>query len=143
VRLTSRLLCAVICALTVRADDVFLGPVPVQYVKPGSTITLDFHRFYQPTKTSQFITVGADALQVSFDRKTQQLQVKVESAAKRYCPVDTGLLRSSIHHEVGIDGRGLFARIGSDVEYALYVEMGTRRMAGQPYLRPALVEGNR
>ena len=81
-RLTSRLLCAVICALTLRADDVFLGPVPVQYVKPGSTITLDFHRFYQPTKTSQFITVGADALQVSFDRKTQQLQVKVESAAR-------------------------------------------------------------
>jgi len=54
----------------------------VQYVKAGSTIALDLHRFYQPSKTSQFYTPGANALQVSFDRKSLELQVRIESAAR-------------------------------------------------------------
>lgn len=35
-------------------------------------------------------------------------------------------------------GETLVAEIGSNVEYALYVEMGTSRMAARPFLRPAL-----
>lgn len=33
--------------------------------------------------------------------------------------------------------------VGSDVEYAAYVEFGTSKMAAQPYLRPALEEARR
>lgn len=66
---------------------------------------------------------------------------KVTTVAKRMCPVDTGRLRSSIVDEMGSDGEGLVARIGSDVEYAAYVELGTSRMGAQPYLRPALDAG--
>lgn len=58
--------------------------------------------------------------------------VKVESRAKRRVPVDTGRLRSSVRHMVGEDREGLFADIGSDVEYAAYVEFS------QPWLRPAV-----
>ena len=54
----------------------------MQYVAAGSTITLDFHRFYQPTKGSQFHTAGAGALQVSFDRTNLQLQIRIESTAR-------------------------------------------------------------
>lgn len=50
----------------------------------------------------------------------------VESQAKLNCPVDGGRLRSSITHEVDRDGGGLVARIGSNVEYARYVEEGTK-----------------
>lgn len=64
--------------------------------------------------------------------------VRVETAAKRRAPVDTGRLRSSISRELGIDNRGLRARIGTDVDYAIYVEFGTSRARAQPYLRPAL-----
>lgn len=64
--------------------------------------------------------------------------VKVESAAKRICPVDTGRLRSSITHELDTDARGLVAFVGTNVEYARFVEFGTRFMAAQPYLRPSL-----
>ncbi len=64
--------------------------------------------------------------------------VQVEGAAKRLCPVDTGRLRSSISHELAVDGRGLVAFIGTNVEYAIYVELGTRFQPAQPYLRPAL-----
>lgn len=64
--------------------------------------------------------------------------VRVERAAKLACPVDTGRLRSSITRETGRDDRGLVARIGTDVHYGIFVEMGTTRMRPQPYLRPAL-----
>lgn len=64
--------------------------------------------------------------------------IRVESAAKRLCPVDTGRLRASITHDLSEDVRGLFAQVGTDVEYAKYVELGTSRMSAQPFLRPAL-----
>lgn len=64
--------------------------------------------------------------------------IRVESAAKRACPVDTGRLRSSITHALERDGRGLVAMVGTNVSYALPVELGTFRMRAQPFLRPSL-----
>jgi glycosidase len=72
---------AVLCALTAQASDLFLGPMPVQFVSPGSSLTLDLHRFYQATQTSRFQTAGAKDLQVSFNRKTLELQIRLESGA--------------------------------------------------------------
>ena len=70
---------------------------------------------------------------------------KVDAEAKKLCPVDTGRLRSSIGHKVNkrkMDGTisaGEYQAFdGSIVKYANYVEMGTKRMPPQPYLRPAL-----
>jgi len=62
----------------------------------------------------------------------------VERAAKRNAPVDTGRLRSSIDTNLGTDDNGVYVEVGSDVEYALHQETGTRFQPGQPYLRPAL-----
>jgi hypothetical protein len=45
----------------------------------------------------------------------------VENDAKKRCPVDTGQLRQSITHEV----EGNTGVIGTNVEYAPYVEYGT------------------
>ena len=67
----------------------------------------------------------------------------VTRIAKRLAPVDTGRLRSSIVNELGRDGRGLVARVGTNVEYAPYLELGTRRMSARPFLRPALAQGAR
>lgn len=64
--------------------------------------------------------------------------LQVERTAKRLAPVDTGRLRSSINTALAVDSRGLFARIGTNVDYALYVELGTLKQPAQPYLRPAL-----
>lgn len=58
-----------------------------------------------------------------------------EGYAKRACPVDTGRLRNSITHIV--DEGGKCAVIGTNVEYAPYVELGTRNQKPQPYLKPA------
>lgn len=66
--------------------------------------------------------------------------IQVEASAKRLCPVDTNRLRSSITHRLSKDSRGLAADVGSNVEYAVFVELGTSRARAQPFLRPALVE---
>ena len=64
----------------------------------------------------------------------QGAQTVCESA-KSLCPVDTGLLQSSIN----VQPAGNTAVISADTEYAVFVEFGTSKMAAQPYLVPALL----
>ena len=55
--------------------------------------------------------------------------VNIEADAKINCPVDTGRLRSSITHNIRLDlVGGWTGRVGTNVEYAPYVEFGTPRM---------------
>lgn len=63
----------------------------------------------------------------------EQIGLIAESYAKALCPVDTGRLRNSISHAT--DGDNEY--IGTNVEYAPYVELGTRRMSPRPFLKPA------
>lgn len=59
----------------------------------------------------------------------------VERSAKELCPVETGTLRRSITHEI----QGNYAIVGTNVEYAPHVELGTVNWpGGKPFLRPAL-----
>lgn len=58
----------------------------------------------------------------------------VEGQAKALAPVYTGNLRNSITHKV----EKKEARIGTNVYYAPFVELGTSKQAAQPYLSPAL-----
>lgn len=52
--------------------------------------------------------------------------IQVQSTAKQLCPVDTGQLRNSITVESLPDNDGIVSvRIGTNVEYGLYVEFGT------------------
>lgn len=68
--------------------------------------------------------------------------VRVESAAKQIATadglVDTGRYRSSISWRLGVDGRGLFAEIGSAVPYARFLEEGTRPHVIVPRSKQAL-----
>lgn len=64
----------------------------------------------------------------------EEIGLIAEGYAKQYCPVDTGRLRNSISHDKDSDS----AYIGTNVEYASYVEMGTSRQKAQPYLQPAV-----
>ena len=71
------------------------------------------------------------------DRALEIIGGKAESYAKALCPVDTGRLRNSITHQQYDKDTEI---IGTNVEYAPYVELGTHRMAARPYLRPAAEE---
>jgi phage gpG-like protein len=73
-------------------------------------------------------------------------QAKLNASGRPGPNVDTGRLRSSITWELAHRSDGqLVARIGSNVEYARYVEEGgdppRSRGPGYPYLVPALSAG--
>lgn len=63
---------------------------------------------------------------------------KVTNEAKRRSPVDTGRLRASIAWQLLEDSDGVFARVGTDVNYAPFVHEGTRYMRGRPFIEEAL-----
>lgn len=69
--------------------------------------------------------------------------IQVDRMAKQLAPVDTGRLRSSITWKLGHDGLGLYAQIGSNVEYAIFQELGTSHMPAHPFLRPSLAAATR
>lgn len=82
-------------------------------------------------KTGEVVKGLAEAIRISLE----EAGTVVENAAARDCPVDTGRLRNSLTHQMDGDKS---VQVGSDVEYAAFVECGTSRAHKQPYLRPAL-----
>ena len=103
-----------------------------------------------------------EAMQQAAVRALEKCGLTAEGYAKKLCPVDTGNLRNSITHTV--DEEEPAAYIGSNVEYAAYVELGTGKYVSggrptpwvyqdekgnwhrtngqksQPYLKPAVAD---
>lgn len=52
------------------------------------------------------------------------------------CPVDTGRLRASIDYVTD----DMSMTLGSGVEYAADVELGTYKQRAQPYIKPAIAD---
>ena len=78
------------------------------------------------------------ALQQEVQKITQQKVAettnKLCEAIKANAPVKTGKLRDSIKAEVA----GNVGMITTDVDYALYLEYGTTKMAAHPFIQPAV-----
>ena len=72
-----------------------------------------------------------EAIQAALKEISEQAQ----SYATMLCPVDTSRLKNSIEADYDSDT----AYIGTNVEYAGYVELGTRKMKSQPFIRPAVL----
>lgn len=53
--------------------------------------------------------------------------------------IRTGNLKNSITYKLDLKGDFKKVFIGTNVEYAPYVEFGTVKMKAKPYLRPALM----
>ena len=76
------------------------------------------------------------------EKTIREIAVFVGAEAKLRTPVKTGHLRRSISHEIQSDENTSKAYIGTNVEYAPYVEFGvaSKNIPAQPYLRPAIEE---
>jgi len=73
-------------------------------------------------------------------KAVEELVLIVEAKAKELCPVDTGLLRSSITPVIASWAE---AYVGTNTEYAPYVEFGTKKTPAQPFLEPAFLDGRK
>ena len=76
------------------------------------------------------------ALEKGIKNGLEAIGLTAETYAKKETPVDTGRLRNSISHTV--DGEAAY--IGSNVEYAPYVELGTSRTKAHHMLQKAATE---
>ncbi|MDT2600992.1 HK97 gp10 family phage protein [Enterococcus hulanensis] len=63
--------------------------------------------------------------------------MRVEKRAKQLAPFDTGWLSNTIY---SFESGRLRTNVVSPAEYSIYVEEGTRYMAAQPFLFPAVKE---
>lgn len=90
-------------------------------------------------------------LKKSTEENVRKTCESIRDDAKTICPVDTGSLRSSIRLQVrpkptshsisyGVSAGGYVTnpKTGLKVNYASYIEYGTRKMRPQPYMRPAI-----
>ena len=76
------------------------------------------------------------ALERAKKRGLEAIGLTAEGYAKKDTPVDTGRLRNSISHATDDEA----AYIGTNVEYAPYVELGARGRAGRHMLQRAASE---
>ena len=76
------------------------------------------------------------ALEKAKKRGLEAIGLAAEGHAKKITPVDTGRLRNSIAHAVEDDA----AFIGTNVEYAVFVEAGARGRQGVHMLQRAASE---
>jgi len=91
-------------------------------------------RIVKDTATPMLERIAA-RLKESFSQQLQTVGGLMRNYAYDVCPVRTGYLRSTIFFKpVGL----LDFEFGASADYALFVEMGTFRMAAQPFIRSAL-----
>jgi len=90
------------------------------------------------TRELQRIATGLNA---DVDTVLGILAHQVEGASKALAPVDTGALKNSIETKKVKMNEW---RVQDGVEYGIYQELGTSRMAAQPFMVPAveIVSGN-
>ena len=77
----------------------------------------------------------ANSQDISTDLALKETAYQVEGLAENKAPVRTGALKNSIHTEkVSHEDY----RVADGVEYGIYQELGTYKMAAHPFLIPAL-----
>ena len=91
--------------------------------------------------------VGIEKLQKKLKKNVRMDDVRrvvrhngaeMQTKAQQNAPVDTGHLKRSIG--LNMTDAGMTAEVQPTAEYAPYVELGTRFMEAQPYLKPAFNE---
>lgn len=84
---------------------------------------------------------GINAVVASGRRVRDELAEEIASDIRRYSPVLSGDLRGTVRTDLsGAAARIWIGDVGAGIDYHLYQEFGTTRMAAQPYIRPAVYQ---
>ncbi|GAB3669550.1 HK97-gp10 family putative phage morphogenesis protein [Halopiger thermotolerans] len=101
-------------------------------------IELDFESGFAPedaqAELAKMVVLADERLVSRMEEAAQNMQ----KGAQQRTPVDTGNLRASWRAETRTPRSTITTEVGNTADYAEYVEKGTRKMAAQPMLRPAL-----
>jgi len=90
----------------------------------GGTVTIVYNHFPRITA----------AIRPAVRVIVQETLADIEIGAKMRVPVDTGALMGSIQPEMTGETSGA---VYTEIEYSVYQEYGTSRMAATPYMTPA------
>jgi HK97 gp10 family phage protein len=88
--------------------------------------------------TSKFVWTNTMPLKVATSQMVNSVALRIERDTKMRCPVDTGNLRRSYATQLARPEDRPNATVGTNVDYAMFVEFGTSRGRAQPHLGPAL-----
>lgn len=75
-----------------------------------------------------------------FKKTALSVEKSAKQNIKRNKTVDTGRLLGSVKTNIKQDYAGVEAEVGTNVEYANYIEYGTYKMGAKPFLNPAFDE---
>lgn len=104
-----------------------------------------------PPKFGRQLSALGDRINETLASHAGELGAAIEGQAKIYATTgvapgpdvgETGNLRAGIRYHVDSSGNVVRVLVGTNVSYAGYVELGTRRSSSFPHIRPA-VEENR
>lgn len=91
---------------------------------------------------SQLSASGDNAIRAAVSELTNtayEVESEAKENIKRNKTVDTGRLLGSITTEIKDSGVNTKAEVGTNVEYANYIEYGTSKMGAKPFLIPAFM----
>ena len=104
------------------------------------------------------VTIDTKGLEKGIDKWIRQKKIatrealdavaqEVRNTAILHVPVDTGVLKTSIHVQ-NPNSKQMFRRVGSNVSYSEYIEKGKPQGTGphggpRPYMMPALERGKK
>ncbi len=74
----------------------------------------------------------------ALDKAVRETALAAQADARDNAPVDTGALKGSISTEFDRNAESSTGTVYTNIEYGLYQEMGTVKMAAHPYMMPAL-----
>lgn len=84
---------------------------------------------------------GIADVRAAASRYAGRLAEDIAADIERLAPVLTGLLRSTVRVEHGSPVHRIWiGDVAAGVDYHLYQEYGTSRMAAQPFIRPAVYQ---
>ncbi|WP_226040844.1 HK97-gp10 family putative phage morphogenesis protein [Natrinema sp. DC36] len=101
-------------------------------------LDFDFKSGFAPEDLDDSLGTLLEEGNDELEARVQEVALETEADARRRAAVDTGNLRASIEHEVESKRDSVKATVGTNTEYAPFVEFGTVHQEAQPFLRPAV-----